>query len=551
MFVAGVPAAIETLIDELRCIPGLEKLLPKLSESDHQPFSRMLVRIKKEIIAFGVSGIDPIHRSSPKLPPLQLKQWLDEGRSITLLDTRNDYEIKLGTFKNALSLNIQTFRQFPSAVSTLPVAMKEHPIVMFCTGGIRCEKAGPYMESQGFKNIYQLDGGILKYFEECGGKHYEGECFVFDKRAGVDPALSESPSVICYACLAPLNEADQSDNRYKVGLSCPYCFKSSEEQMRLKLQERKSTLRKVCDPLPGKEPYENARPINVPSKFDKTRVDEFLSGILPHVQVNSWTEECELGNVRDANRKKVAASTVVRSGERYLHVTPCKGEPDVNVNIDFIYEDGAIIVIDKPAPLAVHPCGRFNRNTLTYIASQVYAPEVPRPCHRLDANTTGVMILARNKHFASKIQPQFSKDQVDKIYIARVYGHPKQDFFVCNAAISDEKIQAGGRAIDPGGLASKTEFSVLHRFKDGTSLLHVVPKTGRTNQIRVHLWHEGFPICGDTLYLKGGELGQSQTNSVTAAPLCLHANQITIIHPTTLVPVTFTATRPGWANVLE
>ncbi len=168
LFVAGDQPEIDLLLKELRSVPGLEGLEPKVSQSSDQPFRRMLVKIKKEIIAFGVDGIDPVNRPAPKLAARELKQWLDEGRPITLLDTRNDYEIQLGTFENALTLDIDHFRQFPDAVRTLPEALKHQPIVMFCTGGIRCEKAGPFMEREGYENIFQLDGGILKYFEECG-----------------------------------------------------------------------------------------------------------------------------------------------------------------------------------------------------------------------------------------------------------------------------------------------------------------------------------------------------------------------------------------------
>ena len=137
----------------------------------------MLVRIKKEIIAFGVPGIEPAKRTAPKLAPQELKRWLDEGRPVTLLDTRNDYEVKAGTFKNAVTLGIDHFRNFPAAVQQLPAELKQQPIVMFCTGGIRCEKAGPYMEREGFEQVFQLDGGILKYFEECGGDALRGRVF--------------------------------------------------------------------------------------------------------------------------------------------------------------------------------------------------------------------------------------------------------------------------------------------------------------------------------------------------------------------------------------
>lgn len=222
-FVAGERAAVDALLAVIRTLPGLADLTPKESESNEQPFNRMLVKIKKEIIAFGMDGIDPARRPTAKLPARTLKQWLDEGRPLTLLDTRNDYEVRLGTFRGALPAGIENFRDFPSAVDRLPETLKEQPVVMFCTGGIRCEKAGPYMEKMGFKQVLQLDGGILKYFEECGGAHYDGECFVFDRRVGVDPQLRETKSVICFNCQMPLTVAEQGDARYVPDVSCPHC----------------------------------------------------------------------------------------------------------------------------------------------------------------------------------------------------------------------------------------------------------------------------------------------------------------------------------------
>jgi UPF0176 protein len=223
LFIAGRREDVDVLVAELLAIPGLEGLAPKESESEEQPFNRMLVKIKKEIIAFGVEGIDPARWPAAKLPPRTLKQWLDEGRPITLLDTRNDYEIRLGTFRGAVPAGIDNFRDFPDAVRRLKTELKDRPIVMFCTGGIRCEKAGPFMQREGF-NVFQLEGGILKYFEECGGAHYDGECFVFDKRVGLDPELKETDSVMCFACQMPLTGEEQRHPHYVPDVSCPHCF---------------------------------------------------------------------------------------------------------------------------------------------------------------------------------------------------------------------------------------------------------------------------------------------------------------------------------------
>jgi len=180
--------------------------------------------VKKEIIAFGVEGVDPVRKASPKISARELKAWLDEGRPLVLLDTRNDYEVRLGTFKGALPAGVANFRDFPTAVRKLPADLKSQPVVMFCTGGIRCEKAGPFMEMEGYTNILQLDGGILKYFEEVGGAHYDGECFVFDHRVGVGPDLRETESVICFNCQMPLTKAEQRLPEYVYEKSCPYCI---------------------------------------------------------------------------------------------------------------------------------------------------------------------------------------------------------------------------------------------------------------------------------------------------------------------------------------
>jgi len=226
LFIAGRQSSIRRLLSELQQDVEIGALEIKESWSEYQPFNRMLVRLKNEIIAFGIDGIDPGNAPSKKISPLQLKQWLDEGKSVTLLDTRNDYEVRLGTFNNAVPIGIDHFRDFPAAVDQLANDLPDQPIVMFCTGGIRCEKAGPYMEQAGFDEVYQLEGGILKYFEECGGKHYEGDCFVFDKRTALDAQLQETSTTLCYACQSPLTHEEQQSPHYVPSESCPYCWEN-------------------------------------------------------------------------------------------------------------------------------------------------------------------------------------------------------------------------------------------------------------------------------------------------------------------------------------
>ncbi len=161
----------------------------KRSESAFQPFDRMLVKIKKEIITLRVSGLDPAKERAPAVAPTELKRWLDEGREVVLLDTRNAFEVDAGTFDDALDLRLSSFGQFAKAADKLDPSLKDKTVVTFCTGGIRCEKAAPVLIAKGFRNVFQLDGGILQYFEECGDAHFKGRCFVFDQRVALDGDL--------------------------------------------------------------------------------------------------------------------------------------------------------------------------------------------------------------------------------------------------------------------------------------------------------------------------------------------------------------------------
>lgn len=191
LFLAGSREAIDEFLAELRSKPEFTDVEVKESFNDFQPFKRMLVKVKKEIIAFGVPGIDPRKETSKRISAKELKKRLDDGEPVVMLDVRNNFEFDLGTFDDAIPIGVRHFRSFAEAISTLPDDIKDRPIVTFCTGGIRCEKAGPLLERFGFSDVYQLDGGILKYFEEVGGDHYHGDCFVFDQRITLNAKLEE------------------------------------------------------------------------------------------------------------------------------------------------------------------------------------------------------------------------------------------------------------------------------------------------------------------------------------------------------------------------
>lgn len=189
IMLAGTAEAIAAFDAFLKAKTPFNDLTFKYSESTGQPYKRMLIKLKQEIVTLRQPGINPAQHPAPNLLPKQLKQWLDEGRDIVVIDTRNEYEYAVGSFEQALNLHIDHFTEFPAAVEQLDPTFKDKPVVVFCTGGIRCEKAGPYLLKQGFKEVYQLEGGILKYFEDCQGAHYRGDCFVFDERIAVNPKL--------------------------------------------------------------------------------------------------------------------------------------------------------------------------------------------------------------------------------------------------------------------------------------------------------------------------------------------------------------------------
>ena len=226
-FVAGTHEAIEQYVSFLEEDERFQGISLHISYSEYQPFKRMLVRLKNEIISLGMDEIKPAERKGQYIQPKEFKKWLDEGKEVMILDTRNDYELRVGTFENAIDLNIKSFREFPEATKKLEQD-KTTPVVMFCTGGIRCEKASVVMENQGWENVYQIKGGILGYFKECGGAHWNGDCFVFDKRVSVNSELEESDHVLCFECRNPLSVEEQKSKDYVIEQYCPYCIEKKK-----------------------------------------------------------------------------------------------------------------------------------------------------------------------------------------------------------------------------------------------------------------------------------------------------------------------------------
>lgn len=226
----GTPDHIQAVQLALQNMPEFADLDIKESQTSHVPYRRMLVKVKKEIIPMGIPEVKPMVETGQRLDALDLKRWLENNEDIILLDTRNDYEVEIGTFRNAINPNLKEFRQFPQWIKDNFQDHKKKKIVTFCTGGIRCEKATAFMLKEGFEQVYQLQGGILRYLEATSrgaeketDNHYDGSCFVFDYRVAVDKNLVETSHNICYNCWNVLTLEDLESEHYKKDVHCPHC----------------------------------------------------------------------------------------------------------------------------------------------------------------------------------------------------------------------------------------------------------------------------------------------------------------------------------------
>ena len=224
---AGTQQATDTIIAYLEEDNRFLNIPLKVTYSETQPFRRMKVRLKKEIISLGHKDINPRELTGERITPKDLKNLLDNKEDVLVLDTRNEYETRVGKFENAIDLNLDTFRDFPEAIKSLPEEYKDKQIVMYCTGGIRCEKASAVMMKAGFTDVKQLEGGVLDYFKETGGAYWEGDCFVFDERVALDTELNETDYIYCYICREPLSAEEKVSPDFKINEHCPYCIKSN------------------------------------------------------------------------------------------------------------------------------------------------------------------------------------------------------------------------------------------------------------------------------------------------------------------------------------
>ncbi|MES2127080.1 MAG: sulfurtransferase [Pseudomonadota bacterium] len=228
MFLSGPRGQIDQYLAWLRSDERFADIEVKESYSEEQSHKRMLVKIKKEIITMRMPLIKPELGRAPAVDAKTLKRWLDAGvddagKPVVMVDTRNAFEVDVGTFNNTIDYRIEKFTEFPGVIAKAKEGLAGKTVVTFCTGGIRCEKAAIHMQDIGYDSVYQLEGGILKYFEDVGGEHYTGDCFVFDYRTALNPKLEPTVTVQCFACRAVVTPRQQLSPQYVYGVSCPHC----------------------------------------------------------------------------------------------------------------------------------------------------------------------------------------------------------------------------------------------------------------------------------------------------------------------------------------
>ena len=241
--VSGTREGIDTLLDYLRSDPRLVDIDQKESFEDEQPFYRMKVKLKKEIVTMGVEDIDPNETVGTYVEP---KDWneLISDPDVVVVDTRNYYEYNIGTFDRALNPQTETFRDLPAYVAQNLDPQKHKKVAMFCTGGIRCEKSTAYLKKQGFDDVYHLKGGILKYLEQVPEEKslWKGECFVFDNRVAVNHKLEKGQYDQCHGCRHPITDQDKASTKYLKGVACPRCYDQQTPDQRARFLERQKQM---------------------------------------------------------------------------------------------------------------------------------------------------------------------------------------------------------------------------------------------------------------------------------------------------------------------
>ena len=243
--VAGTEAGIDAVVAHLRTLPGCAELDVKYSHANEMPFYRMKVRLKKEIVTLGVDGIDPKREVGTYVQPEDWNALISDPDTV-LIDTRNDYEVAIGTFEGAVDPRTKSFSEFPEwfRAHREELAAGKTKFAMFCTGGIRCEKSTAFLKAEGIDDVYHLEGGILRYLENIpeAESKWQGECFVFDERVSVKHGLELGEMELCHACRRPISQEDKASAHFIEGVACPACYAERTDEDRARFAERQKQI---------------------------------------------------------------------------------------------------------------------------------------------------------------------------------------------------------------------------------------------------------------------------------------------------------------------
>lgn len=306
-------------------------------------------------------------------------------------------------------------------------------------------------------------------------------------------------------------------------------------------------IQQVTTPLPGSTPQAVVYKLTVKKRFEGLTIIEFFSKAVPRSTKELWIGKVESSNLT-VNGRTVTIDYNVKAGDLTKHSSDPKTEPDVNTNIQLIYEDESILVVDKPSPMPMHASGRYVRNTLLNILTLAFPDKDLKLLHRIDANTTGLVIIAKGKEIANNVRVQFEGKQIQKEYIALVEGVIEENNITSIQSIGNEVLVGGARKVDDTGKKAETNITVLERrTAKNQTLLSVIPLTGRTNQIRLHLAELGFPIVGDEGH-KNQDFFKNNPFTYPADSLFLHAYKLNFKHPKTKKDISFEAVIPNKFN---
>ena len=306
-------------------------------------------------------------------------------------------------------------------------------------------------------------------------------------------------------------------------------------------------IKAVSIPLPGSQPYDCERYFSVKGKYDHTTLIDFLADYLPTLSRQDWLDKITTGLLK-VNGICMAPDAVMRSGYRLLNIDQDYVEPHISTDFKLVYNDASMMIVHKPAPIPMHACGRFNRNTLINILEMAFPKEDLKIVHRLDADTTGLVVLAKASKNAAILAKAFQQLEMKKEYLALVEGIVEESEFSINKTIGRDTTAGGARNLDGNGLTANTDCRILKTYPElKRTLLSVSPRTGRTNQIRLHLSSNGFPLVGDHGY-KNKEGLHHTPLTMTENLLCLHAYKLTFCHPATGKEMTISTPPPDWCE---